>query len=108
LLKQRTVLRNTAEWIALLEQAGVPCGPINTLADVFADPQVVARRLKIEMPHPEAGNVPLVARPIRLPETPVEDRNAAPGLGEHREEVLGRLLGRGQGEVVALREGKII
>ncbi|MGV3655075.1 MAG: CaiB/BaiF CoA transferase family protein [Noviherbaspirillum sp.] len=108
LLKQRTVVRNTAEWIALLEQAGVPCGPINTLADVFADPQVVARRLKIDMPHPEAGTVPLVASPIRLSETPVEYRNPPPGLGEHTEEVLGRLLGLGQHEVASLREGKII
>jgi crotonobetainyl-CoA:carnitine CoA-transferase CaiB-like acyl-CoA transferase len=108
LLKQKTVLRSTAEWIALLEQAGVPCGPINTLADVFADPQVIARRLKIEMPHPEAGTVPLVASPIRLSGTPVQYRNPPPRLGEHTDSVLQGVLGLDQEEVEALREAKVI
>src|SRR5690606_15969430 len=108
LLKQKTVLRGTAEWIALLEQAGVPCGPINTLAEVFADPQVTARRLKIEMPHPSAGTVPLVASPIRLSATPVEYRNAPPLLGEHTESVLRRRLGLGQEEIDGLRGAGVI
>jgi len=108
LLKQRTVLRNTAEWIALLEQAGVPCGPINTLAEVFADPQVLARRLQIEMPHPTAGSVSLVASPIRLSATPVEYRNAPPLLGQHTETVLREKLGLGREQIEALHSAGVI
>ncbi|VFT46043.1 putative acyl-CoA transferase [Pseudomonas aeruginosa] len=72
------MLHTTAEWILSLERAGVPCGPINDLAQVFADPQVQARGLRVELPHPLAGTVPQVASPIRLSETPVEYRNPPP------------------------------
>lgn len=61
----------------------VPCGPINTVADVFADEQVRARGLKIEMQHPQAGAVPLVASPIRLSDTAVQFRSGPPQLGQH-------------------------
>ncbi|WP_338762641.1 CaiB/BaiF CoA-transferase family protein [Massilia sp. METH4] len=83
-----TVTRTTAEWVALMEGAGVPCGPINTVDKVFDDPQVQARGLRIEMPHPVAGTVPLVANPIRLSATPVAYHRPPPLLGEHTEEVL--------------------
>jgi crotonobetainyl-CoA:carnitine CoA-transferase CaiB-like acyl-CoA transferase len=82
LIRQATVFKTTAEWVAQLEQAGV-CGPINDLAQMFADPQVKARGLAIELPHALAGMVPQVASPIRLSETPVEYRYAPPLLGEH-------------------------
>lgn len=94
LIRQATVMKPTAEWIALLEAAGVPCGPINRLNDVFADPQVVARGLKIDMPHPAFGSVPLVASPIRLSATPVRYEQAPPQLGEHTAEVLRDWLNR--------------
>ncbi len=81
LIRQATVFKTTAEWVAQLEQAGVPCGPINDLAQVFADPQVKSRGLAIELPHALAGKVPQVASPIRLSETPVEYRRAPPLLG---------------------------
>ncbi|QBE66072.1 CoA transferase [Pseudoduganella lutea] len=83
-----TVTRTTAEWVALMETAGVPCGPINTLDKVFDDPQVQARGMRIEMPHPVAGTVPLVANPIRLSATPVTYDRPPPMLGEHTAEVL--------------------
>ncbi len=108
LLKRLTIERSTAEWIAALEAISVPCGPINTLADVFADPQVVARGLKVEMPHPLAGSVPLVANPIRLSSTPVEYRSPPPLLGEHTDAVLGGTLGLDPGRIAALRSGGVI
>ncbi|MDL2425144.1 CoA transferase, partial [Pseudomonas sp. BAgro211] len=80
----------------LLEQASVPCGPINDLAQVFADPQVIARGLRVDLPHPLAGSVPQVASPIRLSETPVEYRNAPPTLGQHTQEILEGVLGLDQ------------
>ncbi|PAU88249.1 CoA transferase [Pseudomonas sp. WN033] len=93
LIRQVTVFRTTAEWVALLEQAGVPCGPINDLAAVFADPQVQARQLKVTLEHPLAGQVDLVANPIRLSRTPAEYRAAPPLLGQHTREVLADWLG---------------
>ncbi len=93
LIRQVTVFRTTAEWVALLEQAGVPCGPINDLAAVFADPQVQARQLKVTLEHPLAGQVDLVANPIRLSRTPAEYRTAPPLLGQHTREVLADWLG---------------
>ena len=94
LLRQATVMKTTAEWIAQLESQAVPCGPINRLADVFADPQVQARGMKIALPHPAFGTVPGVANPIRLSASPVRYRQAPPTLGEHTAEVLADWLGR--------------
>ncbi len=108
LLKRLTIERSTAEWIAALEAVSVPCGPINSLTDVFADPQVVARGLKLEMPHPLAGSVPLVANPIRLSSTPVEYRNPPPLLGEHTDAVLAEALGLDTGRIAALRSAGVI
>ncbi|MFA7269279.1 MAG: CaiB/BaiF CoA-transferase family protein [Sterolibacterium sp.] len=108
LLRQATVMRSTADWMAALEEVGVPCGPINNLAQVFADPQVVARGLKIDLPHPLAGTVPLVANPIRLSETPVEYRRPPPLLGEHTRSVLTELLGVDAARLAALAAGKVI
>ena len=93
LLRQATVLRTSADWIAALEAAGVPCGPINRIDEVFADPQVIARGLHIDLPHPLAGKVPLVANPIRLSGSPVAYQRPPPLLGEHTDEVLAQWLG---------------
>jgi len=93
LLRQATVMRTTAEWISILEAQAVPCGPINRLDQVFADPQVQARGMKINLPHPTFGDVPLVANPIRLSASPVAYRVAPPALGEHTTEVLTDWLG---------------
>ena len=103
LIRQATVFKTTAEWVAQLEAVGVPCGPINDLAQVFADPQVQARGLAMQLPHALAGLVPQVASPIRLSETPVEYRNAPPLLGEHTQQVLERVLGMQASAVQALR-----
>ncbi len=107
-LRQATVMRTTAEWIELLERMGVPCGPINNVAQVFDDPQVRARGMKIELPHPLAGQVPLVASPIRLSATPVQYRSAPPTLGQHTREVLSELLEMDEQTIAQLaQEGAI-
>ena len=107
LLNEITATRTTAEWIAQLEARAVPCGPINGLAEVFADPQVQARGLAVKMPHPEAGEVPLVASPIRLSKTPVEYRRAPPLVGEHTDEILAD-LGVDAAGIAGLRERGVV
>lgn len=108
LIRQATVFKTTAQWVNELEAAGVPCGPVNDLAQVFADPQVLARGLAIELPHTLGGRVAQVASPIRLSETPVEYRRAPPLLGEHTSEVLQALLGMSEGEVAALKGAGVL
>lgn len=108
LIRQATVFKTTAEWVSQLEAAGVPCGPINDLAQMFQDPQVLARGLAVSMPHALAGAVPQVASPIRLSETPVEYRRAPPLLGEHTEAVLGDVLGLGADALERLRSSGVL
>ena len=108
LIRQATVFKTTAQWVAQLEAVGVPCGPINDLAQVFADPQVQARGLAMQLPHALAGLVPQVASPIRLSETPVEYRNAPPLLGEHTRQVLEQVLGLKAATVEALRRSGVV
>ena len=102
LLRQATVMKTTAEWIALLESAAVPCGPINDLAAVFADPQVSHRRLHVDLPHAAGGKAPQVANPIRYSVTPVAYDRAPPTLGQDTEAIL-KELGRSTGEIAMLR-----
>ncbi|MBT8767454.1 CaiB/BaiF CoA transferase family protein [Metapseudomonas boanensis] len=108
LIRQATVFKTTAEWVSALEEVGVPCGPINDLAAVFADPQVKARGLRVELAHPLAGIVPQVASPLRLSETPVEYRMPPPLLGEHTEQVLARLLGLTAERIAELHKEEVI
>ena len=108
LIRQATVFKTTAQWVEQLEAVGVPCGPINELAQVFADPQVQARGLAFELPHALAGLVPQVGSPIRLSETPVEYRRAPPLLGEHTQEVLARVLGVTTVDLELLRQSGVL
>jgi len=91
LLAARLKLRPRAAWLADLEAAKVPCGPINDLAEVFADAQVRERTMTVEMPHPLAGTVRMVASPIKLAATPVRYRRAPPLLGADTDAVLAEL-----------------
>jgi len=102
-----TVTRTTAEWIAALEAVQVPCGPINDIAQVFADPQVQARGLRLELPHPLAGDVPQVANPLKLSATPVEYRNAPPPLGADSDAILAE-LGYDSDTIARLRKAGVI
>ena len=87
----RTLTQPAAHWVAELEAVGVPCGPINTIADVFADPQIVAREMRRDLDHPLAGSVPTVANPLHLSATPVTYRTAPPVLGADDARILARL-----------------
>ena len=84
--------KSTAQWVDLLEAAGVANGPINDLAQVFNEPQVKARNVKIELDHAAAGTLPGVASPMRFSGTPLEYKQAPPVLGEHTDHVLRDVL----------------
>lgn len=102
--------RTTAEWIALLEDKAVPCGPINTIAQAFDDPQVQARGIRKALPR-DAGDgiaqIATVASPMRLSATPVSYRNAPPALGQHTQQVL-QELGLSPEEITALQSAKVV
>ncbi len=91
-IQRVTRSRSTADWVALLDEAGVPCGAINTLDKVFDDEQVQARGLRIEIDHPTAGKVPLIANPIRLSASPVQYRHAPPLLNADAQAILSNWL----------------
>ena len=103
LLAARLKLRPRAAWLADLEAAKVPCGPINDLADVFADPHVRDRAMTVEMPHPLAGTVRMVASPMKLAATPVRYRREPPLLGADTDAVLTE-LGLDAAAIAALRD----
>jgi crotonobetainyl-CoA:carnitine CoA-transferase CaiB-like acyl-CoA transferase len=100
--------KTTAEWLGLLEAAGVPNGPINNIAQVFEEPQVRARGVKIELDHTAAGKLPLVASPMRFSGTPLEYRLAPPLLGEHTDAVLRGLLGKSDAEIAQLHAEGVV
>ena len=108
LLRQATVFKTTAQWIEQLERAGVPCGPINDLQQVFADPQVQARGLRLDLPNALGSSTPQVASPLRLSVTPVAYRSAPPLLGQHTDSLLQRLLGMNEMQIAELREAGVI
>jgi crotonobetainyl-CoA:carnitine CoA-transferase CaiB-like acyl-CoA transferase len=100
--------RPTADWVARLERAQVPCGPINSLDAVFADPQVQARALRFNLPHPMAGAVPQVANPLRLSRSAVRYGAPPPLLGAHTRTVLRDVLGLEQTVLEDLAARRII
>ena len=102
-LQEVFLTRAYEEWEAVLLAKGIPVGAINDIKQVVEHPQVVARQSLVEMDHPRAGKVRMVGPPVRLSETPGRVRTPAPMLGEHTDEVLGRLLGLGADEIAALR-----
>lgn len=100
--------KTTAEWLQLMEPLGVPCGPINRLDEVFSNPQVMHRGMKVEIPHPLSGTVPLVANPIKFSRTPIAYEIPPPLLGQHTEEVLYELLGQTEEAMAILRDKRVI
>ena len=99
--------RTTADWVAALEAVGVPCGPINTLEDVFADPQVQARGTRITMPHAAGAELPLVANPVKMSATPPTYRLPPPLLGADTDAVLGE-LGLDAAAIAGLRDAGLV
>jgi formyl-CoA transferase len=108
LIAERLATRTAAEWLAALEAAQVPCGPINDLAQVFEDPQVLHRGMVATLGHPAAGQVRVVANPVRFSATPARSERAPPQLGEHTAEILGDLLGLSAEALKDLRSRKVI
>ena len=98
--------KTTQEWIKALRSVDVPCGPIQSIDDVFADPQVCAREMLVEVKHPELGPVKMVANPIKFSSTPIEYRKAPPILGEDTVSILTDVLGMSGEEIEELvRQG---
>ncbi len=109
LIAEITAGRPQDHWVEGLTAAGVPCGPVNTIDQVFAHPQIQARDMEIRMAHPATGDeVSLIGSPIKYSETPADYRQAPPMLGQHTEEVLQELLGLGAQEVAALRAKGVV
>ncbi len=108
LLNEIFLKRPTREWVKLLDDAGVANGPINTIAQVFEEPQVQARGMKIELPHAAAGSVPLVASPMKFSGTPIKHEVPPPVLGQHTDEILRGVLKKNDAEIAKLRTDGVI
>ncbi len=108
ILAEMVKARDKADWIGALEAAGVPCGPINDLGEVFDNEQVVARGMQVSLPHPCGADVKLVRNPIRMSATPPDARTAPPLLGAQTEDVLRDMLGYDDERIAALKAKQAI
>lgn len=110
ILRELTRQKSAAEWIEQLEDAGVPCGPINAIPDVFADPQVQHREMKLEMPHPTSGSgtVPLIGNPLKLSKTPIQYNRPPPVRAADTRSVLASKLHLSDEEMAELAEAGVI
>jgi len=108
ILAEMVKARDKADWIGALEAAGVPCGPINDLDEVFDNEQVVARGMQVALPHPCGADVKLVRNPIRMSATPPDARTAPPLLGAQTEDVLRDMLGYDDERIAALKAKQAI
>jgi crotonobetainyl-CoA:carnitine CoA-transferase CaiB-like acyl-CoA transferase len=106
-ISELTESQTTEHWVDGLVKVGLPCGPVSNIEQVFADPQVIHREMRISMAHP-AAEVPLIGSPIKMSATPVRYRRPPPRLGEHTDELLEQLLGLAADERTALRRAGII
>jgi crotonobetainyl-CoA:carnitine CoA-transferase CaiB-like acyl-CoA transferase len=106
-LEKAFLTRAAGDWLTRLEAAGVPAGPIYDMAQVYADPQVQARSMMVEIDHPTAGRVKNIGIPVKMSETPGAIRRPAPTLGEHTGEILGE-LGIGPEEIEKLLASRVV
>jgi crotonobetainyl-CoA:carnitine CoA-transferase CaiB-like acyl-CoA transferase len=107
-LSRAMAMDTTAAWQERLERAGVPCGPINTFSETFADPQVVHRQLRVDLPLSTGGTCPGIASPMRFSETPLDHTLGPPVLGEHTQDVLTQRLGLPEAALTQLRAAGVI
>ncbi|MEO1549250.1 MAG: CaiB/BaiF CoA-transferase family protein [Pseudomonadota bacterium] len=108
LLRQVTVTRSSADWITVLEAEGVPCGPVHDLEQVFGHPLTQAREMVVRLPHPLAGEVDLIASPIKMSDTPVTYQGAPPLLGADTKQILTQVLGLSPGQIASLEAKGVI
>ncbi len=106
-LNRRLASRDAHEWVVRLNQKGIPCGPINDMAEVFADPQVRAREMIVELPHPSLGTFKTTGVPVKLSATPGRVADLPPALGTHTDTVLAE-AGYGTDEIAELRRRQIV
>jgi formyl-CoA transferase len=104
LLQERFQTRVSQEWLDLIQAAGIPCGSVNNIDEIFRDPQVLARQMLQELPHPTAGTIKMVGSPLKLSRTPVRIDDAPPLLGQHTEVVLRQYMGYTSQDIRQLRE----
>jgi CoA:oxalate CoA-transferase len=100
--------RTTHEWVEKLEEAGIPCGPVNNIAQVVSDPQIVARDMFIDVHHATAGRFKVVNTPFKFSRTPSGVQHASPDLGEHTQEILSQILGMTHDDIVELKNQHVI
>jgi len=106
-IEEATTQRESAFWLERLNDAGIPCGPVQNYDQVFRHPQVLARQLLVENRHPIAGKVRMVGKPLKFSDTPTLDLAPSPGLGQHSQEIL-QELGYTPGEIERLRNDKVV
>lgn len=108
MVAEKMLARSGQEWLRELENLKIPCGPINTFDKVFSDPQILARQMVAEVPHPTAGSIKMVASPMKLSETPCEITRHPPLLGEHTEELLREKFSFDGDKITAMRQKGVI
>jgi len=108
LLNELMRTRTTSEWIALLDPAGIMCGPVNDIAQVVNDPHIVERDMVVEVDHSRAGKLKVVGTPMKFSRTPCKIEKASPDVGQHSMEVLNGLLGISIKEIEDLQNNKVI
>ncbi|MDG1860376.1 MAG: CaiB/BaiF CoA-transferase family protein, partial [SAR324 cluster bacterium] len=110
LITDLTQQHTTQYWLEGLAKRQVPCGPVNTIKEVFDDPQIQHREMEISMPHPLSGNgnVTLIGSPLKMSATPATYRHAPPTLGQHTDEILEELLGMDEDERRELAMKKVV
>jgi len=108
LLNEVFAQKTTKEWVAVLEEAGVPNGPINSIAEAFEEEQVKARGVRFDLPHPKGGTVPMISSPMKFSATPLVQDTPPPTLGQHTEAVLSGILGLDAAGIARLRDSGAI
>jgi len=108
MMNELTKTKTTAEWLALLEPAGIMCGPVNNIAQVVNDPHILAREMIAEVEHPRVGKLRVTGTPMKFSRTPCQIKKACPDVGEHTEEILSGMLGMSPQNIETLRKEKAI
>jgi crotonobetainyl-CoA:carnitine CoA-transferase CaiB-like acyl-CoA transferase len=108
MIQEILLTRTIEQWVTPLAAAGIPCGPINDIAQTFAHPHVQYRGMRVDLPHPLSGSVRTVANPIRMSASPIQYQGAPPTLGQHTNDVLASLCGIDKDELDELRKNGVV